>query len=85
MNDNLSSASAFLAPLRAAAESMGITSGGWQWIGPHMSQRMFDITEERAKAYAARHGGKAEPMPSAAEMQARLNAGFRRDLDAAGR
>lgn len=36
----------------------------WQWIGPHMSQRMFGITERRAKAYAERHGGKAEKMPT---------------------
>ncbi len=31
----------------------------WEWIGPHMSQRMFGISEERAKEYAARHGGRA--------------------------
>jgi hypothetical protein len=31
----------------------------WQWIGPHMSQRMFGITERRARNYAARHGGVA--------------------------
>ena len=36
----------------------------WQWIGPHMSQRMFGISEARAKAYAARHGGTASRMPS---------------------
>ena len=34
----------------------------WQWIGPHMSQRMFGITEARARAYAARHGGEARKM-----------------------
>ena len=34
----------------------------WQWIGPHMSQRMFGITETRAKAYAASHGGEARRM-----------------------
>lgn len=34
----------------------------WQWIGPHMSQRMFGITESRAKAYAERHGGTASRM-----------------------
>lgn len=34
----------------------------WQWIGPHMSQRMFGITEQRAKDYAARHGGIARQM-----------------------
>lgn len=36
----------------------------WQWIGPHMSQRMFGITEARAKAYAERHGGNASQMPA---------------------
>jgi hypothetical protein len=34
----------------------------WQWIGPHMSQRMLGITEKRAKEYAARHGGEAKKM-----------------------
>jgi hypothetical protein len=34
----------------------------WQWIGPHMSQRMFGITEQRARDYAARHGGVARKM-----------------------
>jgi hypothetical protein len=34
----------------------------WQWIGPHMSQRMFGITEARAKDYEARFGGRAEKM-----------------------
>lgn len=37
---------------------------GWQWIGPHMSQRMFDISEERAKAHAAKYGGEAKQMES---------------------
>lgn len=35
---------------------------GWQWIGKHMSQRMFDISEAKAKEYAARFGGEAKPM-----------------------
>lgn len=34
----------------------------WQWIGPHMSQRMFGITERRTRDYAARHGGEARRM-----------------------
>ena len=34
----------------------------WQWIGPHMSQRMYWITQARAEAHAARHGGTAEPV-----------------------
>lgn len=39
-----------------------IGEANWQWVGPHMSQRMFGITEKRAKEYAERHGGKAEEM-----------------------
>jgi hypothetical protein len=31
----------------------------WQWIGAHMSQRMFGITEQRAKEYAKLYGGEA--------------------------
>ena len=34
----------------------------WQWVGPHMSQRMFGISERRARAYAERHGGEARRM-----------------------
>ena len=44
----------------------------WQWIGPYMSQRMFGITEKRAKEYAARHGGEAMkmvPQPEAWELE----------------
>lgn len=42
--------------------SAAVPSANWQWIGPHMSQRMFGITEERAKDYARRFGGKASIM-----------------------
>lgn len=31
----------------------------WAWVGPRMSQRMFGITEQRAKEYAERFGGDA--------------------------
>lgn len=31
----------------------------WAWIGRYMSQRMFGITEQRAKEYAERFGGEA--------------------------
>lgn len=34
----------------------------WEWIGRWDSQRMFGITEKRAKAYASRHGGDARRM-----------------------
>jgi len=55
---------ATLLAFRAIAESMQTEPTTWQWIGPHMSQRMFGITETRAKAYAARHGGVAREMPA---------------------
>jgi hypothetical protein len=53
---------AALAQFRAIAEAMNTEPTNWQWIGQHMSQRMFGITEARAKAYAARHGGTAQEM-----------------------
>lgn len=49
---------------RNIAEAMQTAPTNWQWIGPHMSQRMFGITEARAKAYASRHGGEANEMQS---------------------
>lgn len=50
---------------RAIAEAMQTEPTDWQWIGPQMSQRMFGITEQRAKAYAERHGGEARRMDDA--------------------
>lgn len=47
---------------RSLAEAMTTEPTDWQWIGVHMSQRMFGITESRAKAYAERHGGVARKM-----------------------
>lgn len=53
----------FLQPFRDLAEAMRPpVPHDWQWIGTWDSQRMFGITEERAKAYAARHGGTARRM-----------------------
>lgn len=52
-----------LQEFRHIADAMQTEPANWQWIGPHMSQRMFGITEARAKAYAARHGGIAAKMP----------------------
>lgn len=46
---------------RQIAETM-LGKQDWQWIGPYMSQRMFGITEQRAKEYATRHGGEAKQM-----------------------
>lgn len=51
-----------LIAFRQIADTM-LGAQDWQWIGPHMSQRMFGISEERAKAYAERHGGEARKMP----------------------
>lgn len=53
---------AALSQFRAIAESMNTEPTDWQWIGAHMSQRMFGITESRARAYAERHGGMATRM-----------------------
>lgn len=56
---------ATLQAFRNIADQMaGPDAQDWQWIGAHMSQRMFGITEKRAKEYAERHGGKAEKMVS---------------------
>lgn len=49
-----------LQAFRTIADHMaGPQPRDWQWIGEHMSQRMFGITEERAKRYAKRYGGIA--------------------------
>jgi hypothetical protein len=46
-----------------AAAMAGPEPQNWQWVGKHISQRMFGISEKRAKEYAARHGGVAAMMP----------------------
>ena len=48
---------ATLNAFRKIADAM-IGKADWQWIGPHMSQRMFGISRERAENYAQRHGGE---------------------------
>lgn len=53
---------AVLAQFQAYAEAMNPEPTNWQWIGQHMSQRLFGITEKRAKAYAITHGGIASPL-----------------------
>jgi hypothetical protein len=55
-----------LVAFRAIADQL-IGAADWQWVGPHMSQRMFGITQERAEAYAKRHGGTAQPMSRVAQ------------------
>jgi len=47
---------------RRIHETMQTEPTNWQWIGPHLSQRMFGITKTRAEAYAKRHGGVAQQM-----------------------
>lgn len=59
-----------LQAFRDIAASMNTEPTTWQWIGPHMSQRMFGITEARAKAYAERHGGEARLMDDPATIDA---------------
>lgn len=53
---------ATLQAFRSISDAMQTAHADWQWIGPHMSQRMFGITEQRARDYAARHGGVAKPL-----------------------
>lgn len=53
---------ATLSHFRALADAMAGEPADWQWIGPYMSQRMFGITETRARAYAERQGGTASRM-----------------------
>jgi len=53
---------ATLSYFRALAAAMQTEPTDWEWIGPHMSQRMFGITERRAREYAERHGGTANRM-----------------------
>lgn len=47
---------------RALSGAMQAAPTDWQWVGKYLSQRMFGITEERAKAYATNHGGEAKQM-----------------------
>lgn len=48
-----------LQAFREIAAAMNPEPQDWQWIGKWMSQRMFGISEARAKDYAARFGGEA--------------------------
>lgn len=51
---------ATLTAFRQMADAMqGNVPQDWQWVGKYMSQRMFGITEKRAKEYARVHGGVA--------------------------
>jgi len=53
---------ATLQEFRSLYQAMQTKPTDWQWIGPHMSQRMFGITQERAEGYAKRFGGEAKKM-----------------------
>lgn len=53
---------AVLEHFREIAEAMNPEPANWQWIGQWMSQRHFGITQKKAEALAARHGGTASPM-----------------------
>lgn len=53
---------ATLQAFRNIAAAMQPAPQDWQWIGKHLSQRMFGITEQRAKQYALSHGGVAQRM-----------------------
>ena len=52
---------ATLQGFRLIADAM-VGPTDWQWVGQHMSQRMFGITEKRAKDYAQRFGGAENKM-----------------------
>ena len=54
---------------RQIASDMGI-GGDWQWIGKYDSQRMFGLSEDRAKAYASKYGGEARRMPDNSDIVA---------------
>ncbi len=57
---------------RDLADAMrGSEPADWEWVGKHMSQRMFGITEARAKGYAARFGGEARKMDDLSHAMAR--------------
>lgn len=59
---------AVLNHFRQIADQMhGEEPRDWQWIGAHMSQRMFGITQWRAEAYARAHGGTASRMQAETE------------------
>ena len=47
---------------RTIAAAMQTEPTDWEWIGKHISQRMFGITEKRARNYAEKHGGTAKQM-----------------------
>lgn len=53
---------ATLQAFRNLHAAMNHEPNDWKWIGPWMSQRMFGISEARAKEYAARFGGEARKM-----------------------
>lgn len=54
---------ATLQGFRDLADAMaGPEPRDWEWVGAHMSQRMFGITERRAKDYAETYGGVARKM-----------------------
>jgi len=52
---------ATLDQFRTLAEAL-IGRADWEWVGPHLSQRMFGITRERAESFAKAHGGVARKM-----------------------
>ena len=47
---------------RMIAAAMAGAPTDWEWVGKFMSQRMFGITEQRAKDFEARYGGVARKM-----------------------
>jgi hypothetical protein len=56
---------ATLEAFRSIAAQMQDGAQDWQWIGKHLSQRMFGISQKRAQEYASRFGGEAKQMEAA--------------------
>ena len=57
---------ATLQSFRDLADTMLGPNRNWEWVGRHMSQRMFGITQKRAEEYARLYGGTARKMERAA-------------------
>lgn len=66
-----------LEQFRAIAAAMAPAPTDWQWLGRFSSQRMFGITEARARSYAETWGGEASRMDPAELLPARRIEGAR--------
>ena len=51
--------------LRSITDEFPIVPTNWEWVAPHLSQRISGISEIRAKDLVARNGGMAGEMRAA--------------------